>query len=66
MPSDAALHVPEFARWEAVLQRSANVAPAAFDGTRLRNLHEGRWQPTGSPSPVVSRDPARPAAPWCG
>jgi len=54
MPSDAALHVPEFARWEAVLQRSANVAPAAFDGTRLRNLHEGRWQPTGSPSPVVS------------
>jgi acyl-CoA reductase-like NAD-dependent aldehyde dehydrogenase len=50
----AALHVPAFASWEAVLAASSALAPGAFDGNRLRNLHEGRWQPTGTPSPVTS------------
>ena len=50
----AALHVPAFATWRAVLAASAALAPGAFDGNRLRNLHEGRWQPTGTPSPVTS------------
>lgn len=54
MPSSTALHVPSFASWESVLASAAALAPGAFDGNRVRNLHEGRWQPTGTPSPVVS------------
>ncbi len=48
------LHVPAFATWDAVLTASTTLAPSAFDGDRLRNLHEGRWQPTGSPTELIS------------
>jgi len=54
LPSTSALHVPSFATWDHVLSESAKLAPSAFDGSRLRNLHEGRWQPTGSPAPLIS------------
>ncbi len=49
-----ALSVPEHARWSSILDRVAVTAPGGFDGDRLRNLHEGRWQDTGSPSPITS------------
>jgi len=48
------LHVPAFATWDAVLTASTALAPSAFDGNRMRNLHEGRWQATGTPTPVTS------------
>jgi len=48
------LHVPAFATWDAVLTASTALAPSAFDGNRMRNLHEGRWQATGTPTTVTS------------
>jgi acyl-CoA reductase-like NAD-dependent aldehyde dehydrogenase len=48
------LEVPQHARWSSVLERVAKVARDGFDGDRLRNLHEGRWQDSGSPSPMTS------------
>ena len=49
-----ALTVAEFARWSSILDRVSRVAPAAFDGERLRNLYEGRWQGGGDPSPMTT------------
>ncbi len=54
MPTNTALHVPSFATWDHLLGESAKLASSAFDGSRLRNLHEGRWQSTGAPSPLIS------------
>ncbi|HET8642182.1 MAG TPA: aldehyde dehydrogenase family protein [Pseudonocardiaceae bacterium] len=48
------LHVPQHATWPSIVDRVCRVAPAAFDGDRLRNLHEGRWQDSGEPSPITS------------
>ncbi|HEV2781998.1 MAG TPA: aldehyde dehydrogenase family protein [Actinophytocola sp.] len=50
----AGLHVPEYAEWPRLLERVARLAPAAFSGDRLRNLHEGRWQDSGEPSVITS------------
>jgi acyl-CoA reductase-like NAD-dependent aldehyde dehydrogenase len=49
-----ALNVPENARWSSVLDRVSRAVPAAFDGDRLRNLHEGRWQDSGTPSSLTT------------
>jgi acyl-CoA reductase-like NAD-dependent aldehyde dehydrogenase len=48
------LNVPEHAGWSNILERVGKVAPAGFDGDRLRNLHEGRWQDSGDPSPITT------------
>ena len=48
------LRVPAFAAWRSVLVAALALAPAAFDGRRLRNLHGGRWQSTGLPAELVS------------
>jgi acyl-CoA reductase-like NAD-dependent aldehyde dehydrogenase len=48
------LHVPQHTTWSSILERVGRATPAAFDGDRLRNLHEGRWQDSGEPSPIVT------------
>jgi len=48
------LNVPEYATWSSILERVGKVAPGGFDGERLRNLHEGRWQDSGEPSPLTT------------
>ncbi|HEY0639546.1 MAG TPA: aldehyde dehydrogenase family protein [Pseudonocardiaceae bacterium] len=51
------LTVPEHAQWAAVVRRvggAGGVAAAGFDGDRLRNLYEGRWQDGGDASPLTS------------
>lgn len=46
--------VPTHAQWSQLVERVAKIAPAGLSGERLRNLHEGRWQDSGEPSPLVS------------
>jgi acyl-CoA reductase-like NAD-dependent aldehyde dehydrogenase len=48
------LHVPENAQWSQLIERVAKVASPAFSGDRLRNLHNGGWQDSGEPSPLVT------------
>jgi acyl-CoA reductase-like NAD-dependent aldehyde dehydrogenase len=48
------VHVPDHAQWSQVLDRVAKVASRGISGDRLRNLHGGRWQDSGEPSPLVS------------
>src|SRR5829696_2290925 len=48
------LRVPQYATWSSIVERVSAAAPAAFDGERLRNLHEGRWQDSGEPSPITT------------
>lgn len=48
------LHVPDKAQWSRLIERAASVAPAAFSGDRLRNLHDGGWQDTGEPAEVIT------------
>ncbi|MFL6141564.1 MAG: aldehyde dehydrogenase family protein [Labedaea sp.] len=48
------LHVPENAQWSQLLERVAKVASAGFVDDRLRNLHDGRWQDSGEPAPLVT------------
>jgi acyl-CoA reductase-like NAD-dependent aldehyde dehydrogenase len=50
----ATLQVPSFASWGAVLSAATALAPAAFDGDSLLNLHEGRWQASGRPHVLTS------------
>jgi acyl-CoA reductase-like NAD-dependent aldehyde dehydrogenase len=48
------LKVAAHARWSTLLERVSKIAPSGFDGERLRNLHEGRWQDSGTPSPITT------------
>ncbi len=50
----SALHVKSGTAWAAVLARAAGIAPEAFGADVLHNLVDGRWQPIGEPSPLVS------------
>lgn len=47
-------HVPQHARLDRLLSRVRASAPAAFGADRLRNLHEGHWQDSGSPARLCS------------
>jgi acyl-CoA reductase-like NAD-dependent aldehyde dehydrogenase len=38
--------------WDETFRRAAALTPEAFTGDRLHNLIEGRWQDTGTPSPL--------------
>lgn len=59
------LHVSQHATWSSVLDRVSRATLAEFAGERLRNLHEGRWQDSGEPGPVVTAEPPRPPSPNC-
>lgn len=40
--------------WSEVYARAAAIAPEAFDADRILNLHEGRWQRSGTPTQHVT------------
>jgi acyl-CoA reductase-like NAD-dependent aldehyde dehydrogenase len=48
------LRIADTARWSAVFDRAKAAAPAAFDGDRLRNVVDGRWQTLGRDQQLVS------------
>jgi acyl-CoA reductase-like NAD-dependent aldehyde dehydrogenase len=48
------LRIAEGAGWPDVLSRAQAAAPAAFDGDRLRNVIDGRWQTLGRDQQLVS------------
>ncbi|HEX2374942.1 MAG TPA: aldehyde dehydrogenase family protein [Actinomycetota bacterium] len=54
MPTGTPRHVRQGARWEDAYARCRQVAPEAFEPDRVRNLWDGEWRQTGSPTEATS------------